>query len=74
MASPLSPFPPSSQADEAWFLETAAKQIRAEELRRAERLNGRVAMLGFVFGLALEAISGDGILRQLVDVALLFQR
>ena len=67
-------FPSPSQADDNWFLDTAAKQIRAEELQRAERLNGRVAMLGFVFGLVLEAISGDGILQQLVDLALLFQR
>jgi len=67
-------FSSSSQADDTWFLDTAAKQIRAEELQRAERLNGRVAMLGFVFGVALEAISGDGILQQLIDLALLFHR
>ncbi len=61
------------QADDTWFLSTAAKQIREEELRRAERLNGRIAMLGFAIGLLVEAFSGDGILQQIVDLALLTQ-
>ena len=61
------------QADDTWFLNTAAKQIRDEELRRAERLNGRLAMLGFSIGLIVEAISGDGILKQIADIALLSQ-
>lgn len=30
----------------------------------AERLNGRLAMLGFVIGLATEIITGQGILQQ----------
>lgn len=64
----------SLQADETWFLTTAARQIRDEELRRAERLNGRLAMLGFTIGLIVEAFSGDGILRQLADLVLLAQR
>ena len=38
---------------------------------RAELLNGRLAMLGFVIGLALEALSGQGILGQLGLGALL---
>ena len=32
---------------------------------RAELLNGRLAMLGFVIGLMVEALSGQGILQQL---------
>jgi hypothetical protein len=32
---------------------------------RAELLNGRLAMLGFVIGLAVEALTGVGILQQL---------
>ncbi|MEI6616211.1 MAG: chlorophyll a/b-binding protein [Cyanobium sp. ELA507] len=32
---------------------------------RAELLNGRLAMLGFVIGLATELLSGQGILGQL---------
>jgi hypothetical protein len=64
----------SLQADDTWFLNTAAKQIRDEELKRAERLNGRIAMLGFSIGLIVEAFSGDGILKQIADLALLAQR
>ena len=40
---------------------------------RAELLNGRLAMLGFAIGLAVEAISGQGILQQLGLGALLHQ-
>ncbi len=64
----------ATQANDAWFQSTAAKQIRDDELRRAERLNGRVAMLGFTIGLIVEAFSGDGILQQIADLALLSQR
>ena len=31
----------------------------------AERLNGRLAMLGFVIGIATEALTGSGILAQI---------
>lgn len=63
-----------TQANDTWFLDTAAKQIRDEDLRRAERLNGRIAMLGFTIGLIVEAFSGDGILQQIADLAPLSQR
>ena len=63
----------ATQADDTWFLNTAAKQIRDEGLKRAERLNGRIAMLGFTIGLIVEACSGDGILQQIADLALLSQ-
>jgi hypothetical protein len=33
--------------------------------RRAELLNGRLAMLGFVTGLILELLTGQGIIQQL---------
>ncbi|WP_370593391.1 chlorophyll a/b-binding protein [Synechococcus sp. BSF8S] len=39
--------------------------------RRAELLNGRLAMLGFVIGLLVEALSGQGILHQIGLGALL---
>ncbi len=39
--------------------------------RRAELLNGRLAMLGFVIGLVVEAVSGQGILQQVGLGALL---
>jgi hypothetical protein len=64
----------ATQANDTWFLNAAAKQIRYEDLRRAERLNGRIAMLGFTIGLIVEAFSGDGILKQIADLALLSQR
>lgn len=38
---------------------------------RAERLNGRLAMLGFGIGLTLEALTGSGILQQMGLGALL---
>jgi len=38
---------------------------------RAELLNGRLAMLGFVIGLVVEVLSGQGILQQLGLGALL---
>lgn len=40
-------------------------QERKEYLEHAERLNGRFAMMGFVIGVATEAITGVGILGQL---------
>ncbi len=40
---------------------------------RAERLNGRLAMLGFVIGLTIEALTGSGILGQMGLGALLPQ-
>ncbi|WP_255143887.1 MULTISPECIES: chlorophyll a/b-binding protein [unclassified Synechococcus] len=39
--------------------------------RRAELLNGRLAMLGFVIGVLVEAFSGQGILHQIGLGALL---
>ncbi|KAF0654646.1 high light inducible protein [Cyanobium sp. Candia 9D4] len=40
---------------------------------RAERLNGRLAMLGFGIGLTIEALTGSGILGQMGLGALLPQ-
>lgn len=40
---------------------------------RAERLNGRLAMLGFVIGIILELLTGQGILQQIGLSALLHQ-
>ncbi|QNI73848.1 chlorophyll a/b-binding protein [Synechococcus sp. NOUM97013] len=54
-----------AQAQDQWFQEAAASQIKGERLVRAELLNGRVAMLGFVIGVATEAITGHGILSQI---------
>lgn len=60
-----SSFAISANANQQWFQETASAQIRQERLAKAEKLNGRVAMLGFVLAILTEAISGYGILGQL---------
>ncbi len=62
-----------SSTDSQWFLDAAARQIRDEQLQRAELLNGRAAMLGFVIGVLTEALTGQGILHQIGLGALLFQ-
>ena len=58
-------FPVSVNSDHQWFQETASAQIRQERLAKAEKLNGRVAMLGFLLAILTEALSGYGILGQL---------
>ena len=42
----------------------AAAQIEGERLGRAERLDGRIAMVGFLIGVVTEAITGHGIATQ----------
>ncbi len=63
MTSTSFSFPTNS--NHQWFQETAAAQIRQERLAKAEKLNGRVAMLGFLLAVLTEALSGYGILGQL---------
>jgi len=55
----------ASAARDEWFQQAAASQIKSERMVRAELLNGRVAMLGFVIGVLTEAITGHGILSQI---------
>ena len=55
----------SSTSSDSWFQAAAAAQIRSERFQKAELLNGRVAMLGFVIGVLTEAISGHGIMSQI---------
>ena len=54
----------SSASSDSWYQEAAASQIRFERSQKAELLNGRVAMIGFVIGLCTEAITGQGIVSQ----------
>ena len=51
----------SSTPNDDWFQNAAAAQIRNERLERAELLNGRTAILGFVVGVLTEALTGQGI-------------
>ena len=55
----------SSAANDQWYQDAAASQIKSERLIKAELLNGRVAMLGFVLGVLTEALTGHGIVSQI---------
>ena len=50
------------QAQERYWNDLAAEQIRREQLVKAERLNGRLAMLGFVALIATEDLLHQGLL------------
>jgi hypothetical protein len=50
-----------------------AGQGEDSELKRAERFNDRLALLGFLIGVAIQALTGHGIPQQLADVAVLSQ-
>jgi len=55
----------SSTPNDDWFQIAAAAQIRSERFERAELLNGRAAMIGFVVGVLTEALTGHGIVSQI---------
>ena len=55
----------ASTPNDDWFQSASAAQIRNERFERAELLNGRVAMLGFVGGVWTEALTGHGIVSQI---------
>ena len=55
----------STPTQDQWYQDAAASQIKGERMVRAELLNGRVAMLGFVVGVLTEALTGHGIVSQI---------
>ena len=55
----------ASSNQDQWFQQAAAEQIKSERMTRAELLNGRIAMLGFLIGVLTEALTGHGILSQI---------
>ena len=57
----------SSTPNDDWFQSAAAAQIRSERFERAELLNGRAAMIGFVVGVLTEALTGRGIVSQITQ-------
>ena len=55
----------NQQATEKWFQDSASRSIHADQLRKVELFNGRAAMLGFVIGVIVEGLTGQGILHQI---------
>ena len=55
----------ASTSRDDWYQDAAKSQIQSERMNRAELLNGRVAMLGFLIGLLTELITGQGIASQI---------
>ena len=54
----------TSQPQGDWFQEEAPEQSQSGRFVDADRLNGRLAMLGFLIGLFTEALTGHGIVSQ----------
>ena len=52
-------------ANDNWFQTTAAREIHLEQLKQAERFNGRAAMLGIAIGVITEGLTGAGIAHQI---------
>ena len=55
----------ASKTRDDWYQNVARAQIASERMNRAELLNGRIAMLGFLIGLLTELITGQGIASQI---------
>ena len=46
----------STQASDSWFQGIATRDIHMEQLKKAERFNGRAAMVGIVIGIITEGL------------------
>jgi F0F1-type ATP synthase assembly protein I len=55
-----------SQSQEDWFQNGSSEQGKSGRFVAAELLNGRIAMLGIVIGVLTEALTGHGILSQIM--------
>ena len=55
----------SAQANDSWFQGVATRDIHMEQLKKAERFNGRAAMVGIVIGIITEGLTGAGIVHQI---------
>lgn len=55
----------NTPASDQWFQDRARHQIHLDQLSRAERFNGRAAMIGIVIGIITEGLTGAGIAHQI---------
>ena len=55
----------NTPANSKLFQDRASNEIHMDQLKRAERFNGRAAMVGITIGLIVEGLTGFGIAHQI---------
>ena len=55
----------NTPSDSQWLESPTTEQTHLEQLRKAERFNGRAAMLGITIGIIVEGLTGFGIAHQI---------
>lgn len=55
----------NTPSDGQWLESPTTEQTHLEQLRKAERFNGRAAMLGITIGIIVEGLTGFGIAHQI---------